>query len=244
MIYLSCFPVTIGAIDYSEQIAELEAERAKLREQIEGLEAPTLERPDLIGKTREIYQREFAPQRRAAPSPPPIQPIPARSSRALEMDVLGMTPPTPKVRPEIQVAAPGMTPSEFVGAEYTRIVQDMNQTGKATKAMELIRDLGNYYSPASKDYEEARKEILAAYQQSVNPKAAAVIQAGSSDTPVKIGEKQARLVKSLYSPSEDMTVEKKQELFDNATQQLKKQYGDSSVLDTSLSYLVQLHEGK
>jgi hypothetical protein len=233
-----------GAIDYSEQIAELEAERARLREQIEGLEAPTLERPDLIGKTREVYGREFAPQRRAAPSPPSIQPTPARPSRAIEMQMLGMTPPTPEVKPEIQVAAPGMTPSEFVGAEYTRMVQDMNQTGKASRAMELIRDLGNYYSPASKDYEEARKEIVSAYQQSINPKAAAVIQAGSSETPVKIGEEQARLVKSLYSPAEDMTAEKKQQLFDNATQQLKKQYGDTPVLDTSLSYLVQLHEGK
>lgn len=233
-----------GAIDYSEQIAELEAERARLREQIEGLEAPTLERPDLIGKTREVYGREFAPQRRAAPSPPSIQPTPARPSRAIEMQMLGMTPPTPEVKPEIQVAAPGMTPSEFVGAEYTRMVQDMNQTGKASRAMELIRDLGNYYSPASKDYEEARKEIVSAYQQSINPKAAAVIQAGSSETPVKIGVEQARLVKSLYSPAEDMTAEKKQQLFDNATQQLKKQYGDTPVLDTSLSYLVQLHEGK
>lgn len=233
-----------GAIDYSEQIAELEAERARLREQIEGLEAPTLERPDLIGKTREVYGREFAPQRRAAPSPPSIQPTPARPSRAIEMQMLGMTPPTPEVKPEVQVAAPGMTPSEFVGAEYTRMVQDMNQTGKASRAMELIRDLGNYYSPASKDYEEARKEIVSAYQQSINPKAAAVIQAGSSETPVKIGVEQARLVKSLYSPAEDMTAEKKQQLFDNATQQLKKQYGDTPVLDTSLSYLVQLHEGK
>ena len=153
-----------------------------------------------------------------------------------------MTPPTPEVQPRIEVAAPGMTPSEFVGAEYTRMVQDMNQTGKATRAMELIRDLGNYYSPASKDYEAARKEILAAYQQSINPKAAAVIQAGSSDTPVKISQEQSRLVKSLYSPSEEMTMEKRQELFDNATQQLKKQYGDSPTLDTNLSYLVQLHE--
>jgi hypothetical protein len=229
------------ALDFSEQIAELEAERASLREQIEGLEASTLERPDLIGRTREIYQREFAPQRRA-PSPPPIQPTPARDSRAMEMEMIGMTPPTPEVQPRIEVAAPGMTPSEFVGAEYTRIVQDMNQTGKATKAMELIRDLGNYYSPASKDYEEARKEILAAYQRSINPKAAAVIQAGSSDTPVKISQEQSRLVKSLYSPSEEMTMEKRQELFDNATQQLKKQYGESPTLDTSLSYLVQLHE--
>jgi hypothetical protein len=236
--------VTPGAIDYSEQIAELEAERARLREQIEGLEAPTLERPDLIGKTREVYGREFAPQRRAAPSPPPIQPTPARQSRAMEMEMLGMTPSTPEVKPEVQVAAPGMTPSEFVGAEYTRMVQDMNQTGKATKAMQLIRDLGNYYSPASKDYEQARKEIISAYQQSINPKAAAVIQAGSSDTPVKISQEQARLVKSLYSPSEEMTMEKKQELFDNATKQLQKQYGESPVLDTSLSYLVQLHEGK
>ena len=236
--------VTPEPIDYSEQIAELEAERARLREQIQGIDAAALEKPDLIGRTREIYQREFAPQRRAAPSPPPIQPTPARSSRALEMEMLGMTPPTPEVKPEIQVAAPGMTPSEFVGAEYTRMVQDMNQTGKATKAMELIRDLGNYYSPASKDYEEARKEIVSAYQQSINPKAASVIQAGSSETPVKIGEKQARLVKSLYSPAENMTAEKKQQLFDNATQQLKKQYGDTPELDTSLSYLVQLHEGK
>jgi hypothetical protein len=233
--------VTPEPIDYSEQIDELEAERARLREQIEGLEASTLERPDLIGKTREIYQREFAPQRRA-PSTPPIQPTPARTSRAMEMEMIGMTPPTPEVQPRIEVAAPGMTPSEFVGAEYTRIVQDMNQTGKATKAMELIRDLGNYYSPASKDYEEARKEILAAYQRSINPKAAAVIQAGSSDTPVKISQEQSRLVKSLYSPSEEMTMEKRQELFDNATQQLKKQYGESPTLDTSLSYLVQLHE--
>ena len=233
--------VTPEPIDYSEQIDELEAERARLREQIEGLEASTLERPDLIGKTREIYQREFAPQRRA-PSTPPIQPTPARTSRAMEMEMIGMTPPTPEVQPRIEVAAPGMTPSEFVGAEYTRMVQDMNQTGKATKAMELIRDLGNYYSPASKDYEEARKEILAAYQRSINPKAAAVIQAGSSDTPVKISQEQSRLVKSLYSPSEEMTMEKRQELFDNATQQLKKQYGDTPTLDTSLSYLVQLHE--
>ena len=233
--------VTPEPIDYSEQIDELEAERARLREQIEGLEASTLERPDLIGRTREIYGREFAPQRRA-PSPPPIQPTPARTSRAMEMEMIGMTPPTPEVQPRIEVAAPGMTPSEFVGAEYTRIVQDMNQTGKATKAMELIRDLGNYYSPASKDYEEARKEILAAYQRSINPKAAAVIQAGSSDTPVKISQEQSRLVKSLYSPSEEMTMEKRQELFDNATQQLKKQYGESPTLDTSLSYLVQLHE--
>ena len=247
--------VTPEPIDYSEQIDELEAERARLREQIEGLEASTLERPDLIGKTREIYQREFAPQRRA-PSPPPIQPTPARASRAMEMEMIGMTPPTPELQPEIQpYIRPetqekefdfkfrvGMTPSEFVGAEYTRMVQDMNQTGKTTKAMELIRDLGNYYSPASKDYEEARKEILAAYQQSINPKAAAVIQAGSSDTPVKISEEQSRLVKSLYSPSEEMTMEKRQELFDNATQQLKKQYGDTPTLDTSLSYLVQLHE--
>jgi len=251
------------SLDFSEQIADLEAERASLREQIEGLEAPTLERPDLIGRTREIYGREFAPQRRA-PSPPPIQPTPARPSRAMEMEMIGMTPPTPEVqseiqpyirpeiqpyiRPEIQEKESdfkfrvGMTPSEFVGAEYTRMVQDMNQTGKATRAMELIRDLGNYYSPASKDYEAARKEILAAYQQSINPKAAAVIQAGSSDTPVKISQEQSRLVKSLYSPSEEMTMEKRQELFDNATQQLKKQYGDSPTLDTNLSYLVQLHE--
>lgn len=251
------------ALDFSEQIAELEAEKARLREQIEGLEASTLERPDLIGRTREIYQREFAPQRRA-PSPPPIQPTPARTSRSMELDMLGMTPPTPEVQPEIQpyirpeiqpYIRPetqekesdfkfrvGMTPSEFVGAEYTRMVQDMNQTGKATRAMELIRDLGNYYSPDSKDYEEARKEILAAYQRSINPKAAAVIQAGSSDTPVKISQEQSRLVKSLYSPSEEMTMEKRQELFDNATQQLKKQYGDTPTLDTSLSYLVQLHE--
>ena len=238
--------VTPEPIDYSEQIAELEAERARLREQIQGIDAAALEKPDLIGRTREIYQREFAPQRRAAPSPPPpTQPTPAiKPSRAMEIDMLGMTPPTPEVKPEIQLAAPGMTPSEFVGAEYTRMVQDMNQTGKATKAMELIRDLGNYYSPASKDYEEARKEIVSAYQQSINPKAASVIQAGSSETPVKIGEKQARLVKSLYSPAENMTAEKKQQLFDNATQQLKKQYGDTPELDTSLSYLVQLHEGK
>jgi len=252
--------VTPEPIDYSEQIAELEAERARLREQIQGIDAAALERPDLIGKTREIYQREFAPQRRAAPSPiQPTQPTPAiKPSRAMEIDMLGMTPPTPEVKPEIKpYIRPetqekefdfkfrvGMTPSEFVGAEYTRMVQDMNQTGKASRAMELIRDLGNYYSPASKDYEEARKEIVSAYQQSINPKAASVIQAGSSDTPVKIGEEQARLVKSLYSPAEDMTAEKKQQLFDNATQQLQKQYGDTPELDTSLSYLVQLHEGK
>jgi hypothetical protein len=241
--------VTPEPIDYSQQIAELEAERARLREQIQGIDAAALEKPDLIGRTREIYQREFAPQRRAAPSPiqptQPTQSTPAiKPSRAMEMEMLGMTPPTPEVKPEIQVAAPGMTPSEFVGAEYTRLVQDMNQTGKASRAMELIRDLGNYYSPASKEYEEARKEIVSAYQQSINPKAAAVIQAGSSDTPVKISQEQARLVKSLYSPSEEMTMEKKQELFDNATKQLQKQYGESPVLDTSLSYLVQLHEGK
>ncbi|NCW68544.1 MAG: hypothetical protein EBV86_08230 [Marivivens sp.] len=238
--------VSPGAIDYSEQIAELEAERARLQEQIQGIEAPTLERPDLIGRTREIYGEKFAPQRRAPslPSPPPIQPTPVRPSRALEMDLLGMTPPTPEVKPEIKVAAPGMTPSEFVGAEYTRIVQDMNNTAKATKAMELIRDLSTYFSPASKDYEEARKAIISAYQKSINPKAAQVIEAGSSDTPVEIGAEQSRLVKSLYSPSQDMTPEKRQQLFDNAAVELKSHYQDSPTLDTSLSYLVQLHEGE
>lgn len=219
--------VTADPISYAEEIAALEAEQATLQEQLAGLEMPTLDRPDLIGRTREVYGREFAPQPRQAPTVSP--------QRALELQTLGIE----------RAPSVGLSPSQFVAREYTRKVKEgnFNNKTKALAAMQLIKHLDQHFDPTTTDYEKARQELIKAYQKQINPQAFATIEAGKKGDQINEESKSSKLVLSLYNPSSGDDQAKRQELFDNASIELKKYHGENEEgLSESLTTLVQLHE--
>ena len=242
--------VSATPLDYSEDLAALEEERASIEAQLAGIQKPTMERPDLIGRTREVYN-SVAPRRKLAldflqpPEPAvqqvqqaPIEPV----APIIETPIVQQAPPEAIEAPK--KAPVGLSPSQYVAKEYTRELKGLNQSAKMQKAMELIRDLEKAFDPRTEKYQEARNAIMEAYSKSINPKAHQAIKAGKEakgkelpDTP------QARLVKSLFNPSSDMTTEKKQELFDNAATELKKKYkDDADAFEQAMILLVQLEE--
>ena len=242
--------VSATPLDYSEDLAALEEERASIEAQLAGIQKPTMERPDLIGRTREVYN-SVAPRRKLAldflqpPEPAvqqvqqaPIEPV----APIIETPIVEQAPPEAIEAPK--KAPVGLSPSQYVAKEYTRELKGLNQSAKMQKAMELIRDLEKAFDPSTEKYQEARNAIMEAYSKSINPKAHQAIKAGKEakgkelpDTP------QARLVKSLFNPSSDMTTEKKQELFDNAATELKKKYkDDADAFEQAMILLVQLEE--
>ena len=242
--------VSATPLDYSKDLAALEEERASIEAQLAGIQKPTMERPDLIGRTREVYN-SVAPRRKLAldflqpPEPAvqqvqqaPIEPV----APIIETPIVEQAPPEAIEAPK--KAPVGLSPSQYVAKEYTRELKGLNQSAKMQKAMELIRDLEKAFDPSTEKYQEARNAIMEAYSKSINPKAHQAIKAGKEakgkelpDTP------QARLVKSLFNPSSDMTTEKKQELFDNAATELKKKYkDDADAFEQAMILLVQLEE--
>jgi hypothetical protein len=247
--------VSATPLDYSADLAALEEERASIEAQLAGIQKPTMERPDLIGRTREVYN-SVAPRRKLAldflqpPAPAvqqvqqaPIEPV----APIIETPIVEQVSVEEPIvfQPSIVEKAPvGLSPSQYVAKEYTSELKGLNNPAKAQKAMELIRDLGESFDPSTEKYQQARKAIIEAYQQSVNPKAHQAIKAGKAakeeafpNTP------QARLVKSLFNPSSDMTTKKKQELFDNAATELKKKYKDNdNAFQEAMKLLVQLNE--
>ena len=245
---------TATPIDYTAQIAELEAEQAALEKQLAGLEVPTLARPDLLGRTREVYAQRFAPQ----PRQPMIAPARQAEFAALEMEPPQMPapvveqPPQPIVeQPEEPVFQPSKIEAippqkeNFVDVMYSSKVRDANMSNKgaAQLAMETIRDLPQFFAPQTKDHDEIRAQIIKAYQMHVNPQAVQAIEKGQAGQKLKADNKQVQLVQGLYSPASNATPEKKQELFENAVKELKRYHGDNKqAYNDSIAILVQLHE--
>jgi hypothetical protein len=257
--------VTPEAISYAPQIAELQAQRQAYEEQLAGLETAQTTAPDLIGRTRDVYQREFGGplfQRREKLPPTTVTPY-----RQAEMDILGLPSPqqeapaveqpTPQEAPveevefkpstveQTEAKASFISPNEYVQQYYYSKIKDknLNDTGKRAAIMEAVVTLPEVVSKNTQEYTDTLSALTKAWQEELSPKDAKVVSTGMDKArrAEKIPQTEmGKLVGSLYSPSRDMKQEDVQAMFDNAKKELQKEYRGEK-LDKALEILVQLH---
>lgn len=242
-------------ISYAEEIAQLEAERASLQEQLAGITPPTIERPDLIGRTRQVYAEKFAPGQ-AQPTTPP--------TRQAEMELLGMSttpqpqedivfePSTAQETPTVEGSPVRIAPEEtqepllgdaYVKQFYLPEIKDLNNVGKAQKAMELIRDLEQSIPKTQKGYQETREAIIKAYQKQINPKAMKAIKdVRQNKVSIKEDGEYTKMINSLYSPTESTSDKDEQAMFDNAVAELQKIYKDDAKFEQAVKILIAKRE--